>query len=81
MEDYTGKIHNLIFLNVYDFPGVPKLLIIPQKWARDRGEDELRKEGTCLKVTGKSSVLELENGKPQRTMIHAPGFALPETSI
>ena len=37
MEDYTGKIHNLIFLNVYDFPGVPKLLIIPQKWAQDMG--------------------------------------------
>ena len=35
-EDNTGKISNIIFEQVYYFPGEPKLLVIPQKWARDK---------------------------------------------
>ena len=30
----TGKLHNLIFKNVYYFHGAPEILISPQKWAR-----------------------------------------------
>ena len=37
MEDDTGKIHNNIFEQVYYFPGVPNLLIVPPKWSQDRG--------------------------------------------
>ena len=53
----------------------------PQKWARDRGEYEVGREGTYLKVMGKRSMLVWNNGKPQRTILHDPGCALPETSI
>ena len=41
----TGKLHNII-KKIYYLPGVPKLLISPQKWSQDRGEDEVRREGT-----------------------------------
>ena len=34
----SGKIHYTNFINVYYFPGAPKLLIRPQKCTQDRGE-------------------------------------------
>ena len=34
LEDDTGKTRNINFENVYYFPGAPKLLISPHKWAR-----------------------------------------------
>ena len=36
---------------------------------------------TYLKVMGKRSILLWNNGKSQSTILHAPGFALPKTSI
>ena len=40
LEYDTGKLHSLTFEQYYYFPVAPKLLIGPQKWARDRGEDD-----------------------------------------
>ena len=34
LEDNTGKTRNINFENVYYFPGAPKLLVSPHKWAR-----------------------------------------------
>ena len=81
MEDDAGYIHHLNFHNVYYFPSAPKLLVSPQTWARDRGEDEIAHEGTYLKVTRKRSILVWDNRKSQRTVLHALGYALPETPI
>ena len=36
LEDGTGKLHTFIFEQVYYFPIAPKLLVSPQKWARDK---------------------------------------------
>ena len=36
LEDGTGKLHTFIFEQVYYFPRAPKLLVSPQKWARDK---------------------------------------------
>ena len=52
-----------------------------KKWARDRGEDEVGREGTYLKVMGKRPVLVRNNRKPKSTIFHALGCDLPETSI
>ena len=60
---------------------MPKLLVGPQKWARDRGEDEIGREGTYLKVMIKRSVLVRNNRKYQNNILHDPRCALPETSI
>ena len=59
----------------------PLLLVIPQKWAQDRGEDKVGREGTYLKVVVKRSVLVWNNRKSQSIILHAPGCALPEMSI
>ena len=45
LEDATSKIHNIIIKHGYYYPGSHKLLISPEKWAWDRGEDEVRREG------------------------------------
>ena len=37
----TGKIQSLNFEQVCYFPGAPKFLFRPQKWARYRQEDEV----------------------------------------
>ena len=42
LEYDTGKLHIIIFEQVYYFPGAPKLLVSPQKWALDRVKDEVR---------------------------------------
>ena len=76
-----GKIHNLTLKKVYCFPRAPNLLIRPHKWDQDRVEEKVGREGTYLKVMGKRSILVLNNGKLQRIILHAPGYALPETSI
>ena len=81
MEDDAGEIHHITFHNVYYFPRSPNLLITPQTWYWDRGEDEIRHERTYLKVMGKRPVLVWENGKYQRTTLHSPGCARPETNI
>ena len=39
------------------------------------------KEGTYLKLMGKTSVLVSNNRKPQSTILHTPGCDLTETSI
>ena len=59
----------------------PKLPISPQTWAGDRGGYYIVHEGAHLKVMGKHSVLVWNNVKSQRTILHAPGCALPETPI
>ena len=46
LEYDTVKLQNIIFEQVYYFPGAPNLLIIPKTRARDRGEDEVRREET-----------------------------------
>ena len=81
LEDDRVQIHNLTFKQVYFFPGAPKLLIVPHKWAQDRVEYKVRREGIYLKVMGKRSILVWNNGKSQRTILHDPGCTLPETSI
>ena len=81
IKDCTVQINNLTFKQVYYFPGAPNLLISPHKWAQDRGEGKVGREGTYLKVMGKSSILVWNNGKSQRTIFHSPGCAIPETSI
>ena len=75
-----GQIHNITFKQVYYFPGAPKVLIRPQKWAQDRGEEKLGREGTNLKLIIKRSILMRNNGKLQRTILHSPRCALLETS-
>ena len=57
------KIHNLTFKQVYYLPGAPNLLISPQKWAQDRVEGKVGREGNYLKVMGKQSILVWNNGK------------------
>ena len=81
MEDGKGKIHNIRFEQVYYFPGVPKLLVRPQKWSRDRLENELGRKGTYLKVIVKHSACTLNSSKSQSTIIYAHVYDLPETSI
>ena len=49
--------------------------------SQDRGEGEFGWEGTYLKVMGKFSHPVWNNGKPQSTIIHAPGFSLLEMII
>ena len=44
-------------------------------------QDEVRREGTYLKVMEQQPILVWNNGKPQRIILHAPGCALPETFI
>ena len=81
LEDDKGKIQNIILYIFYYFSGVLKILIIHQKWSRDRRDAELGREGTYLKVMGKRSVLMRNNCKSKRNTLQAPGCALPETSI
>ena len=42
---------------------------------------KLVKEETYLKLMGKRSIFVCNNSKSKRTILHAPGCALPETSI
>ena len=77
LEYDMGKIHDLNLKQVYYFPGAPKLLVSPQKWAQDRGEYKVGREGTYLKVMGKLSILVWNNRKLKRTIPHAPGCAFP----
>ena len=44
-------------------------------------EDGIGHEGTCLKVTGKRSVLVWDNYKSHSTILCASGYALPEAPI
>ena len=37
LEYNTVKLHNIIFENIYYFPGATNILISPQKWPHDRG--------------------------------------------
>ena len=53
LEYDTVKLQNIIFEQVYYFPGASKILTIPKKWARDRRKYEVVREGICLKVMGK----------------------------
>ena len=80
LEYDTGKINNIIFKQVYYLPRAPKLLTSPQKWAYDRGEYKVGREGTYLEVMGKCSILVWNNGKSQRIIPHATGCAPLETS-
>ena len=80
MKYDTVKLHNLNFEQVYYLPGAPKILIIPQKWAREIEEDEVGREGIYLKAMGKYSVLVWNTEKPQITILHALGCDIPETS-
>ena len=63
LEDNSGKLHNLTFKVLYYLPVVHKLLVIPQKWTRDRGEDKVVREGKYLKVMVKRSILVWNNSK------------------
>ena len=75
------QIHNLTFKQVYYFPGAPTLLNVPNKWSQDRGEDNVRREGTYLKVMRKRSILVCNNRKTLRIILHDPGFTLSEISM
>ena len=81
LEYDTGQIYNINFKHIYYFPGATKLLMVPGKWSQDRGEDKLGREGTDLKLMGKCSICVWKKVKLQRTILHAPRCALPETSI
>ena len=73
LEYNTGQIHNLIFEQVYYLPRAPNLLTSPQKWARYRVEDDLRRRVTYIKMMVKYSVLVCNDKKSQRTILHDPG--------
>ena len=81
LEGDMGKIHNLNFKNVYYFSGAPKIVITPQKWSLYRGEVDIGRQGTYIKVMGKWSILVWNNGKLKRTIVSSTGCALPETFI
>ena len=44
-------------------------------------QSEVGREGTYLKVVDKRYILVWNNKKYQSTILHNPGFTLPETSI
>ena len=63
LEDDAVDLHNLTFHNFYYLPSAPNLLIRPQTWSQDRGEDENVHDKTYLKLMGKRSALVWDNGK------------------
>ena len=77
LEDDAGKIHNLNFKNFYYFPGAPKILVVPQKWAWYREESEVIRKRTYLKVMVKFYILVWNNGKSQITILHNPIYVFP----
>ena len=81
LEENTGELHYLAFQNIYYFPSALKLLIRPQTWSQDRGEDENVHDKTYLTLMGKRSALVWYNCKSQRTILHSPGFAILDNPI